>query len=170
MATTLTTQTLVDSNKRALIKIVGEGGTDANTTLIDVSTLQYALNTSGQIMVAGSNAKSTYRTSIKRIWGQGHMAQGKYVTLKWGGTSNTAIVTFGDGQFDYNFDASSTAGAISNPDSANSTGDIVFSSTAGASDAWTLFIDLKKDARDYDAGQTADPAAFNYGPWSGSTR
>lgn len=169
MATTLTKQTLVDSNKRALIKIVGEGGTDANAALIDVSSLQYALNANGQIMTAGADKKSSYRTTIKRIWGQGHMAQGKYVTLKWANT-NTAIVTFGDGQFDYTFESESTGGVIGNPDIANSSGSLVFSSTAGASDAWTLFIDLKKDARDFDAGQSRDPAAFNYGPWSGSTR
>lgn len=157
MATVLSTQTLVDTNRRALIKVVGTGGGDSNT-LILVSDLAYALNTSGQIMTSGVDKRSVYRHQIKRIWGQGQMAQGKSVVLKWGG-NNDYIVSFGDGQFDYNFDAEGLAAAI--PLSGNTSGDIVYTSTAGATDSWTLFIDLKKDGRDYDQGQTADPTAFN---------
>ena len=37
------------------------------------------------------------------------------------------------------------------------------SSTAGAGDAFTLFIDLKKDGRDFDQGAARDPLAFNRG-------
>lgn len=157
MATVLTTQKLVDSNRRAVIKIVGEGGSDSNT-LILVSNLAFALNTNGQIMTGGVDKKSVYRHQIKRIWGQGQMTQGKSVILKWGG-NNDYIVSFGDGQFDYNFDAEGLTAAI--PLSGNTSGDIVYTSTAGSTDSWTLFIDLKKDARDYDQGQTRDPIAFN---------
>lgn len=162
MATTITTQTLVDNNRRAIIKIVGEGGTDANAALIDVSSLAYSLNANGKILGTGTDKKSFYRTEIKRIWGQGQMALGKYITLKWNNiSSNNTIVTFGDGSFNYNFDAEGMTASISNPNVANGNGNIIFSSTAGATDAWTLFIDLKKDGRDYDQGQTRDPAAFN---------
>ena len=157
MATVITTQKLVDSNRRAVVKFVGSGGGDSNTLLI-VSDLAYALNTSGKIVTGGVDKKSVYRHQIKRIWGQGQMAEGKSVTLKWGG-NNDAIVTFGDGQFDYNFDAEGLSAAI--PLSGNTSGDIVYTSTAGATDTWTLFVDLKKDNRDFDAGQTADPTAFN---------
>ena len=157
MATVITAQTLVDSNRRAVVKYVGTGGGDAGT-LLDVSGLAYALNTNGQIMTSNTDMKSVYRHSIKRIWGQGQMTQGKSVILRWGG-NNDHIVSFGDGQFDYNFDAEGLSAAI--PLSGNTSGDIVFVSTAGATDSWTLFIDLKKDGRDYDQGQTADPAAFN---------
>jgi hypothetical protein len=31
----------------------------------------------------------------------------------------------------------------------------------GTGDAITMFLELKKDNADYDAGQTADPYAFN---------
>jgi hypothetical protein len=157
MATVLTTQTLVDSNRRAVIKVVGTGGGDSNTLLV-VSNLAYALNTNGQIATGGVDLRSVYRHTIKRIWGQGQMTQGKQVILKWGG-NNDYIVSFGDGQFDYNFDAEGLSAAI--PLSGNTSGDIVYTSTAGGSDSWTLFIDLKKDGRDYDQGQTADPTAFN---------
>lgn len=158
MATTLTKQTLVDSNRRSVIKVVGAGGTDANVSLVVAANLAYAINATGA--VSTSNPKRLNRVAIKRIWGSGQLSQGS-VTLKWGGNNNSSIVTFGNGLFDYNFDSASTAGTIEIPDQANCTGDIVFSSTAGASDTWTLFIDLKKDGRDYDQGQTRDPAAFN---------
>ena len=161
MATVLTTQTLVDTNRHSVIKVVGVGGTDANVSLIKAANLAYAINATGQ--VSSTNPKRLNRVAIKRIWGQGQMTAAKAVTLQWGGNSNSAIVTFGTGSFDYNFDASSTQGTIEIPDQANCTGDIIFSSTAGATDTWTLFIDLKKDGRDYDQGQARDPLAFNNG-------
>ena len=161
MATVLTTQTLVDTNRHTVIKVVGVGGTDANAPLIKASNLAYAINATGQ--VSSTNPKRLNRVAIKRIWGQGQIGASKAVTLQWGGNSNSAIVTFGTGQFDYGFDSGSTQGIIEIPDQANCTGDIVFSSTAGATDSWTLFIDLKKDGRDFDQGQAKDPLAFNRG-------
>lgn len=163
MATTLTRQTLVDTNRHSVIKVVGSGGTDANVSLVVAANLAYAINATGSVSTL--NPKRLNRVAIKRIWGQGQLSTGS-VTLKWGGNSNNAIVTFGNGPFDYNFDAGSTGGTIEIPDPANSTGDILFSSTAGATDTWTLFIDLKKDGRDYDQGQARDPAAFNSGAYS----
>ena len=161
MATTITKQVLVDTNRRSLVKFVGVGGTDANTTLLDVSTLQFALNVNNQILGAGVDRKTTYNNTIKRIYGQGQMTSSTNVTLKWKSDSNNAIVTFGTGHFDYNFDREGMSGAIATPVGANATGNIIFTSTATTGDAFTLFIDLKKDNRDYDAGQTRDPAAFN---------
>jgi hypothetical protein len=157
MATVIQTQTLVDNNRRALVKFVGTGGNDSGT-LLGVADLAFALNTSGQIISGGVDKRDVYHVSLKRIWGQGQMTQGKSVILKWGG-NNDYIVSFGDGQFDYNFDAEGLTAAI--PLSGNTSGDIVYTSTAGTTDTWTLFIDLKKDGRDFDQGQTADPAAFN---------
>jgi len=42
------------------------------------------------------------------------------------------------------------------------TGDILLSINNNKNnDAFTLFIDLRKNNEDFDAGQTADPYAFN---------
>ena len=162
MATVVTTQTLVDTNRSSVIKVVGTGGGDSNTTLVVAANLAFAINATGKVSTL--NPKRLNRVAIKRIWGQGQIATaGSGVTLRWGGNSNSSIVTFGNGPFDYNFDAGSVAGTIEIPDQANCTGDIVFSSTAGATDTWTLFIDLKKDGKDYDQGQSRDPLAFNNG-------
>ena len=161
MATVLTTQKLVDTNRHTVVKIVGTGGGDANASLLVASTLAFAINATGQISTL--NPKRLNRIAIKRVWGQGQMASSNSVVLKWGGNSNSSIVSFGSGPFDYNFDMGSTPGTIEIPDTPNCTGDIVFSSTVGSTESWTLFIDIKKDGRDYDQGQTRDPIAFNYG-------
>jgi hypothetical protein len=164
MATIITTQRLVDSSTRTLIKVVGVGGTDANVSLVVAANLAYAMTSNNNSLLTPgdtANAKSQYRTTIRRVFGQGQMTAGKYVMLQWKNDANTNIVSFGDGSFDYNFASDGTMGSIPHPSVANTNGDILFSSTAAATDAWTLFIDLRKDNRDYSAGQFADPAAFN---------
>lgn len=170
MTTTISTQKLIDSNKRALIKVVClfDGTAQTQIRVVDSANLAFALNTAGYIKTNHANAKSIYRNTVKRIFGQGNFTSG-YVTLTWGGTgnANSQIVTLGTGQFDYNFDAEGLSGSIPIQYQANSTGDITFNTTGlTANDSVTFFLDLKKDARDYDAGQTADPAAFNKGNWS----
>jgi hypothetical protein len=162
MANGINEQKLIDSNRRALVKYVATvDSAAANVVMLDVSSLAYSLNTNGKIMSSNTNIKSLYRTSIKRVWGQGHFKSKGFVTLRWGG-ANTEIISIGDGQFDYNFDAEGLSASIGIQDVANATGDIVYSTAGVASgDGFTLFIDLKKDGRDYDQGQTRDPAAFN---------
>lgn len=166
MATTLYTTNLVDNNRRSLIKIVGIGGGDANTLLIDPAKLAFSLNANSKILGTGTDRKASYKTSIKRIWGQGQVALNKVITLQWADDTNSPIVTIGTGQFDYNFDAEGLTATINTPVNANAKGNIIFTSTATTGDAFTLFIDLKKDGGDFDQGQTADPTAFNtHGPY-----
>lgn len=166
MATVITTQTLVDSTTRTLIKVVGVGGTDANVSLITAANLAFAMTKNNNaVLTPGDtgNAKSQYRTTVRRVFGQGQMTAGKYVMLQWKNDANTNMVSFGDGSFDYNFASDGSIGSIPQPAVGNTTGDILFSSTAASTDSWTLFIDLRKDNRDYSAGQFADPIAFNRG-------
>ena len=161
MATVVTTQTLVDTNRSSVIKVVGTGGGDSNTTLVVAANLAFAINATGKVSTL--NPKRLNRIAVRRAWGHGQMGIANNVTLRWGGNNNTAIVTFGAGPFNYSFASDSSPGNIKIPDTANSTGDIYFSSTAGATDSWTLFLEIKKDGSDYDQGQNRDPAAFNYG-------
>lgn len=163
MANIVNTQLLVDTNKRSLVKIVMEFDTNvSNSVLINASTLAYALNTSGKIMTGGVDAKSNYRTTIRGI--AGNAKTDGYVKLQWQGDTNSSIVVIPNGRFEYGFEkfgAGGDIGVITNPET-NATGNILFSIVnASSNNALTLFIDLKKDARDYDAGQTADPTAFN---------
>jgi hypothetical protein len=163
MANIFTEQKIIDSNKRALVKYVGTVDTAvANTILLDASSLRFSLNANGQIMTSNTNIKSNYRTTIKRIFG--YAKANAYYRLQWAGDSNSSIVTIGTGTFDYSFDPMGDGAVISNPE-ANATGDILLTAvTPSGADTITLFLDLRKDSRDYDSGQTADPVAFNLGP------
>lgn len=171
MANVFKEQKLVDSNKHTVIKYVGTVDTNAaNAMLLTAANLAFALTSNGNsVLTPGDwgNTKTNYRSTIKRVWGQGQMKSGGYVTLSWGSRSNTEIVTFGNGQFNYNFDSEGLTAAIGVPSNVTSNGDILVTTTGVVlGDAFTLFIDLKKDGRDFDQGQARDPAAFNSGPYS----
>lgn len=160
MANVIKEQKIVDNNKRALIKYVATIDTAAaNTLLLDASQLRFALNANGFIMQSNTDPKTVYRTTIKRIFGT--TKANSYIKLTWSGDNTSDIVAITNGSFDYSFDPMGDGAVISNPD-ANTNGDILISVVGpSATDALTLFIDLRKDSRDYDAGQTADPVAFN---------
>jgi hypothetical protein len=161
MANVLKGQRIIDSNKRTLIKYVflSDGTAVANSTLVDVSSLAFALNTNGYIMSSNTDPKTSYRTTIKRIFGNAKV--NSYVTLQWAGTSNAEIVTIGSGTFDYDF-MSMGDGAVIPMEADATTGDILLSVNGNrVNDSFTLFVDLRKNNEDFDAGQTADPYAFN---------
>jgi hypothetical protein len=167
MANILNSQILVDTTKRTLIKFfVNSDGTTANNSnviLLNASSLKGALNTNGYIMTSNTDPKSNYRLSIKRAFGAAH-ANG-YFRIKWQSDSNNDIVIFPNGTFDYNFESFGDGAVIPQPtNEANVNGNILYGVHAAVlNDAFTLFLDLRKDNRDYDAGQTADPTAFNRG-------
>lgn len=162
MANAIKGQRLIDTTRRSLTKviIISDGTNEANSVLIDVSTLKFALNANGVIMTSNADPKSIYRTTVKRVFGN-LKSNNASIRLQWHGDSNSEIITSGSGSFDINFENMGDSAVIHNPE-ANSSGDILIS-TAGlvAGDVATLFIDLKKDNQDFDAGQTADPYTFN---------
>lgn len=158
MANTIKEHRLIDSNKKAVLlyTVLSDGTQQSNTTLIDVSTLAYALNANGYIMSGNTHPKSTYRTTIQRITGHGKISGA--VHLKYEGDANSAVACLSSGPVDLNFDG--MGGAITNSE-ANSVGDILIS-TLGlvANDAFTIIVELRKSGYDYDMGQTRDPNAF----------
>jgi hypothetical protein len=165
MANLIREQRIIDTNKRALLKYVfiSDGTAEANSVLVDVSTLQNALNANGYIMQSGVDPKEKYRTTIRRIFsvGGGNGA----LKLQWHGDANSEIIILPNRSVDLDFDPAGGAAVIANPE-ANSTGDILLSTSNVASgDYFTIILDLRKESADYDAGQTADPAAFNSGQY-----
>lgn len=171
MANVIKQQNIIDTAKRSLLKFVfvSDGSADANTVLLDASILAYSLNANSQIKSGGTDRKSNYRTTIKRIAGTSQSNNG-ISTLQWHGTAaqtNVAIVTFGKSQrFDYDFQSMGDGATISNPNNvANTTGNVMITTAGYASgETFTLFVDLRKNSADYEAGQIADPVAFNLGP------
>lgn len=161
---TITEQKLIDNNKRALIKytFVFDGTELANTRIVDASNLKFSLNSTGKIATSNTNLRNYYKTDVKRIFGLGSFqTAGGYADIKWNGTNTATIVLVGDAPFDFDFQSMGDGAVISNPD-ATSNGDILISTNnTDSGDTLTLFIDLRKDSSSYDAGQTADPTAFN---------
>ena len=163
MANLIRQQKVIDNNKRALIKyvIISDGSQEANTVLIDAGSLAFSLNANGKILGSGTDRKGNYRTTVKRINGVSR-SNNSLVKIQWKGDSNSEIIVFGGtNNFDFDFSSMGDGAVISNPE-ANATGNILIS-TAGlaAGEGMTLFVDLRKNNYDYDAGQTADPVSFN---------
>lgn len=154
MPNVFTEHRLIDATDRTLIKITGtiDGASgQANGVVVDVSTLANAANAQSFIMVANTNPKISYRTSVRKIMAD---VTGGYVTLAWQqNTSNNTMITLGAGYKEIDFEG--TGGLFTNPDAntLNTTGDIVIS-TLGmvANSAYTIILDLKKDGRDYVTG------------------
>jgi hypothetical protein len=175
MANIYTTQRLVDTQDKAVIKLTARffDGGDEDQLRIDVSDLAYALNANGYIMTGGTHPKPIYRTFVTAIIYDVNIASG-YLTMQWQGaegdsTTNTDMYVVHSGQHSVLLDDMRYVGVLKNPteltDSANTTGDIIFKTVgAVANDSYSVIIALKKNAEDYDKGQTADPTAFNRGP------
>lgn len=156
MANITTEQRLIDSTNRCLIKLTGimdGSGQVTPNVAIDVSTLAYAANANGLVMVSNTHPKGSYDVSIRKIWADVSMSAGNaYVKLDWqGAVSNSTIITLGDGYKEINFEG--TGGLIGNPlsaNTANTTGDIVLSTIGGVANcAYTIILDLKKNQRDF---------------------
>lgn len=162
MANKVVDQKVIDTNKRALLKyvIVSDGSATANSSLIAFKDLNYAINATGHI--SSTNPKASYGVTVKRIYGFSNIqGAGGYILLKWMNDANSDIVAVKTGQFDFNMiDVSADHAVLPSP-AANTTGlgYTIASPTSG--DILTLFVELRKDSRDFDAGQTADPTAFN---------
>jgi hypothetical protein len=162
MANKIFEEKLVDSNKRALVKYVyiSDGTAEANTLLLDASSLNFSLNANSYIMASNTHMKPFYGLSVKRMYGSAKVAN--TVSLAWRSTTNTEFMTIQSGSFDYSFAGSGTGGGlITNPRAAGANGDILLNVRSPVvGDSFTIFLELVKDGADYDMGQTAEPQSF----------
>jgi hypothetical protein len=159
MANVLDIQTLADGPKGTIVKVAfaSDGTAQTGVTLVDVANLSGALSNTGVVRSGQANSLPYYRTTVRKIYGQGTFKTGAHVKIK---DSANTIAVIGPGQFDMDFDVHG-GGAIA------ANGSITFDTAAvGANDGFTLIISLKKDPRDFTMGQHDDPAAFNYGKFT----
>jgi hypothetical protein len=152
MANITTEHRMIDGTGRAQIKITGtlDGVSgQINQTVIDVSTLAFASNANGKIMVSNTHPKQSYGVTLKRILAD--ISGTGYVTLAYQNTvANTPIIMMSPGYKEVDFDF--LGGALSNPETvaANTNGDIVLSTLGmGANSAFTILLDMKKSPADY---------------------
>ena len=165
MANIVTQNTLLDTNNRALIEFIisTDGTAMANTTILDVGALKFALNANSQILGSGTDRLSQYKITIRQLMGQGSFPSGGYSQLLWGGNNaNVSIVTLGMGAFDYNYKTGITAGTIPFTSNANATGNLAMTLVRTANgDALSFIIEIEKHSSGFDRGKFSDPDAFN---------
>ena len=167
MAIANTTQILVDSNKKVVIKRVGIIDSDENQTIIiNPLTLSGALNANGLPYQTGNTTAPGFANSaftVLRVIANVDAEVGHLQLLWQGTTTSTPVVAYGVGAHDSN--PQYQLPAISN-DAVGPTGAIAIKTVGTtANAAYTLFIELHKNNQYYSAGQFTDPAAFNYPPF-----
>jgi hypothetical protein len=166
MANQIVEQRLIDTTNRLLTKVNGTfdgSGQVSNSTIIDVSTLSYALNTNGYVLTGNTDVRSFYRiypTSIKgfstvpflRISVMG------ITTGVYGNTALNDIVVVGNGWFSFDLTDAFKGGKFTSPvPTANMNGDFMVTSLgAAANQGFTLIIDARKEPQDYDFGRQED--------------
>lgn len=174
MAHTYTINTVTDTTKRSVIQLMGtfdDAVQETPNTKILAANLFGALDTNGRIAAGNANAvyRSTYHLAVREI--KFAISSPGAVQLYWRSSGTAANVPFatltGTGSFSFEQDKSYFP--ISGP-VANQTGDIgVQTFGFGANSTYMISLDIHKGpvgaqvGRDYDAGQTADPIAFNAG-------
>ena len=170
MATSNSTQILVDTTKRTVIKRVGifddAGGPEALTVVIDPRSLSGALNANGALYQAGNTTAPGFANSaftISRVLYNVDAEVG-HLQLKWQGTTSDAtIFAIGVGAGDTN--PQYQLPAIPN-NAVGPTGNVTITTVGTTANAsYTLIIELHKNNQYYSSGQFTDPAAFNYPPY-----
>jgi hypothetical protein len=167
MAISNTTQILVDTNKRTVIKRIGIIDSDENqTVIIDPRSLAYALNANNLPYQTGNTVAPGFANSaftISRVIASVDAEVG-HLQLKWQGTTSDATVyALGVGFADTN--ANYQLPVITN-NAVGPTGNLVIRTVGTTTNAaYTLIIELHKNGQYYSGGQFQDPAAFNYPPY-----
>jgi hypothetical protein len=168
MAIANSSQILIDTNKRTVIKRVGILDSDETSTVwIDPRALAFALNANNQPYQAGNTTAPEFANSaftISRVIAAVDAEVG-HLQLVWQGTvSDKTAFALGVGSIDTN--PQYQLPVITN-NSTGPTGNLLIKTVGTtANAAYTIIIELHKDNRFYDAGWGRDPAAFNYGPYA----
>jgi len=168
MAIANSVQTIIDTNKRTVIKRIGIIDSDENeTVVIDPRALAFALNANGAIYQTGNTVATGFANSaftISRIVASVDAEVG-HLQVKWQGTGTSATAwAFGVGFHDTN--PNYQLPSISN-NSTGPTGNLTIRTVGTTANAcYTILIELHKDSRFYSSGQFQEPGAFNYPPYS----
>ena len=132
MADAVTSQTLIDGVKTAVLKFtnISDGSGESNVAKVDVSSLS-----------ANDVGKTCTGASIEKIWWQ---CNGMKVQLLFDATSNVIAIELGENQSGYH-DYTSFGGIINNAGSGK-TGDILFTTVGHSSaDSYTIILQVRKE-------------------------
>jgi hypothetical protein len=132
MADAVTSQTLIDGVKTAVLKFtnISDGSGESAVAKVDVSALS-----------ANDVGKSCTGASIEKIWWQ---CNGMKVQLLFDASSNVIAIELGENQSGYH-DYTSFGGIINNAGSGK-TGDILFTTVGHSSaDSYTIILQVRKE-------------------------
>ena len=132
MADAVTSQTLADGDRVAVMKFtnLSDGNGEATVNKVDVS----ALNTNS------STGATCTRVSIRRVWA---LTSGMAVHILWDATANVlAMGVPSDGSFYWDL---RSVGPISNNAGSGITGDILFTTVGDdANDTYVIILEMSK--------------------------
>tara|TARA_R100001510_G_scaffold52346_1_gene52976 strand:- start:966 stop:1370 length:405 start_codon:yes stop_codon:yes gene_type:complete len=132
MADAVASQTLVDGEKTAVLKLtnISDGTGESAVTKVDVSAL-----------AANSDGTTCTGVSIERIWWQ---CIGMKVQILWDATTDLLCIELGEnqsGNHDY-----SSFGGLTNNSGSGKTGDIKFTTVGHTSaDTYTIILYMRKE-------------------------
>ena len=157
MAVTTSTQILVDTTKRAVVKVVGAAvgaGDQANTTVVTANNLLNA-----RVTTVPANQRLL---DIKQISYSVAGGANAFVQLYWVGAnaaSNTVIANLtGTGYLPNRED-----GVLLKNNAPGANGDIGIATFGFVSNsAYTIILDINKTAAGFDPGRANDAVAFNF--------
>ena len=132
MADAVTSQTLIDGVKTAVLKFtnISDGSGESAVAKVDVSALS-----------ANDVGKSCTGASIEKIWWQ---CNGMKVQSLFDASSNVIAIELGENQSGYH-DYTSFGGIINNAGSGK-TGDILFTTVGHSSaDSYTIILQVRKE-------------------------
>lgn len=131
MADAVTSQTIVDGGRTAVMKFtnVSDASGETDVVKVDVSAL------------TSSNGKICTGVSITKLW---FWTAGMSVNVEWDATADVLIATLpADREGCYDF---SCFGGIPNNAGAGKTGDILFTTTGATSgDTYTVILEMTKN-------------------------
>lgn len=169
MAIANSTQILIDTTRKAVIKRVGIiDSNEVQTVMLDPRSLSGVLDANGALWQTGNTLPVGFGANsltIKRIVYNVDAEVG-HLQLKWQGDvsgNDKTIVALGVGSGDTN--PNDNLPSIWN-NAGVPTGNITIQTTGtSANAAYTLILEVHKNGQYYNAGQFQDPAAFNYPPY-----
>ena len=167
MAIANTIQTIIDTQKRTVIKRVGIIDSDENeTVIIDPRTLSNCLNANGAFYQTGNTTAPGFANSaftVARVLASIDAEVG-HLQIKWQGTTSSAtLFALGVGTTDTN--PAYQFPVIGN-NAVGPTGNLTIKSVGTTTNAaYTVIIELHKNGQYFNGGQLNDPAAFNYPPY-----
>ena len=152
-------QKLIDTERRVVYKFTGNTA-ESPVVKIDAGGLDYALNTTNQLLSGGGTRKNLYRLALKKIIydvAPGQAAGNGYVEIYWTGTPNTTMVTLsGVGKMDF-AEGGDGIVILNNATGVGANGNVGLQTVnfAATGCSYTIIADFRKHSDDYNTQPAA---------------